>query len=201
MEIEFVNRSTIILKNKIINALDEFVLNFVSIIEGFTDYVIVSGYIAILFGRSRGTEDIDTIIRPIDWKTFESFYREVKRKGYYFINPGDAKDLYEMLREGLRIRVAIEETVIPNFELKFVRNDFERFAIDNRLTVILDDKRLYISPIELQIPYKLYLGGIRDIEDAVYLWEIFKNNIDLNLMKKFMNELGVSGEEYGIESR
>ncbi|MEI6842068.1 MAG: hypothetical protein WCK53_12430 [Methanomicrobiales archaeon] len=36
--------------------LDMFVFNFVNILETMTAYVIVSGYVAILFGRSRGTE-------------------------------------------------------------------------------------------------------------------------------------------------
>ncbi len=129
----------------------------------------------------------------------DTFYLKLKQSRYYVINPGDANDLYEMLEEDLRIRIAIEDTIIPNIELKFLKDDFERFAIDNRLTVVLGDRRLHISPIELQIPYKLYLGSDKDVEDAVYLWEIFKDKIDLKLMKKFMDALGVSGEEYGIK--
>jgi len=61
VELKFIDKNVVVIENKVINALDEFVLNFVSILEKFTDYVIVSGYTAILFGRSRGTEDIDTI--------------------------------------------------------------------------------------------------------------------------------------------
>jgi len=199
VELIFIDRNTVVVENKTINGLDEFVLNFVTILEEFTDYVIVSGYIAILFGRSRGTEDIDIVIRPMDIDTFKSFYLKLEQMGYYVINPGDVNDLYEMLEEGLRIRIAIGGTIIPNIELKFVRDDFERFAIDNKLTVVLSNKRLYISSMELQIPYKLYLGSDKDIEDAVYLWEIFKDKIDRELMKKFMDELGVSGEKYGVE--
>ena len=199
MELRFVGKNTIVIENKVINALDEFVLKFVSILKEFTDYVIVSGYIAILFGRSRGTEDIDTIIRPIDFDKFKSFYLKLGQSGYYVINPGNLNDLYEMLEEGLRIRIAIEGTVIPNIELKFVRDDFERFAIENRIMVVLNNEQLHISPMELQIPYKLYLGSDKDIEDAVYLWEIFKDKVDLKLMKNFMDKLGVSGEDYGIE--
>jgi len=199
VELRFVGKNTIVIENKVINALDEFVLKFVSILKEFTDYVIVSGYIAILFGRSRGTEDIDTIIRPIDFDKFKSFYLKLGQCGYYVINPGNLNDLYEMLEEGLRIRIAIEGTVIPNIELKFVRDDFERFAIENRIMVVLNNEQLHISPMELQIPYKLYLGSDKDIEDAVYLWEIFKDKVDLKLMKNFMDKLGVSGEDYGIE--
>ena len=51
-------------KNKIIldkevNELDRFVVRFIRVLEKYSDYVIISGYVSILFGRSRATEDID----------------------------------------------------------------------------------------------------------------------------------------------
>lgn len=90
-------------------------------------------------------------------------------------------------------------TKIPNIELKFVKDDFDNYAIDNRLEVVLGEKHLFISPIELQIPYKLYLSGDKDIEDAMYLWDIFRGKIEVNRLRDFMNALNVRGEEYGIE--
>jgi len=51
----------IILKNKVLNVLDEFACGVFPIIEKFFDYVIVGGYVAILLGRTRTTEDIDTV--------------------------------------------------------------------------------------------------------------------------------------------
>jgi len=77
-------RGKIAIENKIITTLDKFVLNFMKILEEYVDYVIVSGYVVILFGRARGTEDIDTIIRYIDSDTFASFYQKLSREGYYF---------------------------------------------------------------------------------------------------------------------
>ncbi|MBU5688714.1 MAG: hypothetical protein KQA41_00585 [Candidatus Aenigmarchaeota archaeon] len=55
-------KNRIFLKNKKINNLDKFVIKFVKILEKYTRYVIVSGYVSILFGRSRATEDIDIIV-------------------------------------------------------------------------------------------------------------------------------------------
>ena len=187
------------IENKVFTALDEFVSDFMKLLDGYTDYVIVSGYVVILFGRARGTEDIDTIIRYMDKDTFTSFYQRLSREGYYFLNPEDVNGLYEMLEEGLRVRIAKEDTIIPNIELKFVKDDFDRYSIDNRLEVVIGEKHLFISPIELQIPYKLYLGSDKDIEDAVYLWDIFKGEIDVSLLGRFMKALNVRGKEYGIE--
>ena len=71
---------------------------------------------------------------------------------------------------------------------------------ENRVEVILNEKfKFFISPIEIEIPYKLYLGSEKDIEDAVHIWEIFKDYLDKKLMRRFMNELSVSGERYGIK--
>lgn len=56
----------ITMEDKVITALDTFVLDFIRILERYTDYVLVNGYVTILLGRARGTEDIDTLIPPMD---------------------------------------------------------------------------------------------------------------------------------------
>ena len=35
-----------------------------------------------------------------------------------------------MLEEGLGVRIAKEDTIIPNIELKFVKDDFDKYAMD-----------------------------------------------------------------------
>ncbi|MBN1762033.1 MAG: hypothetical protein JW878_02985 [Methanomicrobia archaeon] len=198
MELKY-EQGKITIETRVFSTLDEFVLDFNSLLENYTDYVVVSGYVAILFGRARGTEDIDTIIRHMDNQDFATFYQQLREGGYYFLNPEDVDGLYEMLEEGLRVRVAKEESIIPNIELKFVKDDFDRYALTNRLELVMGGRHLFISPIELQIPYKLYLGSDKDIEDAVYLWDIFKGEMDVSLLRRFMNALNVRGAEYGIE--
>jgi hypothetical protein len=188
----------IIIEDKVITALDTFVLDFIRILERYTDYVLVSGYVTILLGRARGTEDIDTLIPPMDKSRFDSLYKKLTG-GYYFLNPENVHGLYEMLVDNLGIRIAKENTVIPNIELKFVKDDFDRYSLDNKLRVIMGENQVFISPIELQIPYKLYLGSDKDIEDAVYLWDIFKGKINNRLLKTCMRALHVRGDPYGIE--
>jgi hypothetical protein len=191
-------RGRVELRGKTLNALDKFVLAFSHILEKYVDYVIVGGYVAILFGRSRGTEDVDVIVRRMEPSEFLLLYNELRGKGYYFVNPGGPSVLYRMLDGGLRVRVTVEGTVIPNFELKFAESELDEYSLDNRVAVVFDDERVYVPPIELQIAYKLYLGGEKDIEDAIYLWEVFKEHLDLSLLHKFMEILGVKGDAYGI---
>lgn len=58
MEIDISDQEIIL--NKELNDLDNLALDFIKILDGkAVKYVLVSGYIAILFGRSRSSEDID----------------------------------------------------------------------------------------------------------------------------------------------
>lgn len=184
----------IIMEDKEITDLDKFVLGFTNLLDKYTDYVIVSGYVVILFGRNRLTEDIDILIEHIDKDTATHLYQALIKKDYDFLNAEDANDMYEMLEEGLRIRIVKKGTIIPNIDFKFIKDEFDRYSIDNRIEIVIGENHLYISPIELQIPYKLYLGSDKDIEDAIYLWDIFKENIDLDIMEKFVKDLDVDPE-------
>lgn len=64
MRMEFVTERKIKL-GKSLSELDKFVLRFIRIVEKYVDYVIISGYVVILLGRSRATEDVDLLNR---WK-------------------------------------------------------------------------------------------------------------------------------------
>ena len=71
MEIK-VKTGEIILDGKILNDLDKDVLEFIRIIKG--RYVIISGYVAIVFGRPRTTEDVDIFVEMKNFKEFDEFY-------------------------------------------------------------------------------------------------------------------------------
>lgn len=189
----------ILLTNKALSELDIFVLDFLKILEAYTDYVIVSGYVTILFGRARGTEDIDTIIEKMDRKTFERFFNDLTERNYWFLNSDDRNDLFDMLNENLAVRIAKSNEIIPNIELKFAKDYFDNFSIRNSIKVWIDDHKIEISPIELQIAYKLYLSGDKDIEDAIYLYEIFKDRINKKTLKNFLEEFDADATKYGIE--
>ncbi|KYC48456.1 MAG: hypothetical protein APG12_01147 [Candidatus Methanofastidiosum methylothiophilum] len=192
MEIEY-SKDSIILKNKSLSDVDKFVLEFVDIIKNHFRYVIVSGYVAILFGRSRGTEDIDILIEKITKSEFFNFVSEIEDR-YDFLNPEDKEGLYEMLSENLGIRISKKNEIIPNIEFKIIKNEVEKYVLDNRLKVELDKNLLYISPIEIQIAYKLYLGSEKDIIDAIHLNKIFHNYIKQEELEYWAKYFKVEGK-------
>ncbi|KUK61298.1 MAG: hypothetical protein XD82_1183 [Methanoculleus marisnigri] len=53
MQVASAPDGTIYIDGKVVTALDRFVASVTEIIERYTRYVIISGYVAILFGRER----------------------------------------------------------------------------------------------------------------------------------------------------
>src|SRR3989344_8505726 len=88
-----------IYSNKILNELDKFVIDFVTILEKYTQYVIVSGYVAIVLGRSRASEDIDFLIPKMKFNEFASLFNELSETGYECANSSNPKEAYDMLDE------------------------------------------------------------------------------------------------------
>ena len=191
---EFIyKKGEIIYPNKELTILDKVVLKFIGAIN--FKYVIISGYIAILFGRSRNTEDVDMFIEKISAKKFSGFCNRVYSLGFYLLDAEDETDAYDRLNKGFSIRFAEKGTIEPNFELKFSKKTTDYYSIDNPVKVIINKKhKIMTAPIELQTAYKLYLGSEKDELDARHLYGIFKDDIDKKELKKFMSYLNVKSK-------
>lgn len=186
-----------------LSQLDKDVLAFTDILDTCdVDYVIVSGYVAILTGRSRSTEDIDVIVESLSEAETEQLVTELTERGYWGMAM-PLEEMYSMLSEGSRIRIAEEGAMYPNFETWFVSNEVEREALSNPLTVEFDEGQITISSIELQIAYKLRLAQAadsltgKDFEDALHLYLTFEEQFNTQQLETYVNELGV--EDYYVE--
>ncbi|NCS71439.1 MAG: hypothetical protein GW780_04735, partial [Candidatus Aenigmarchaeota archaeon] len=93
MEIE-ISKKTIKLEKEL-NLVDEFVIDVSKILGEYFNYVIVSGYLPILFGKVRGTEDVDVFIEEVSLEKFKEFCEELDRRGYEILNSKDAEDAYD----------------------------------------------------------------------------------------------------------
>ena len=184
---EFLDSKTIKI-DKVENELDRFVLDFIRILEKHTKYVIVSGYVSILFGRARGTEDIDMFVEKLDKGKIALLYKELLQNFYYCLNADDLDDIFQILNENMAVRFAKKNTVIPNFELKFAKDTIQKESLENPVKVILPSGSLLISNLEQQIAYKrCCLKSDKDIEDAEHLEKVFEGKLDNNLMLKYKN--------------
>lgn len=177
---------------KELNSLDNFVMEFTRILDKMNiRYVLISGYVAILFGRSRSSEDIDIIVEALDFEGFSKLWQEVQ-KNLECIITDSVKDAYnEYLTTGHSIRFARKGTFMPNIEMKFPKSELDSWTIKERKVVVLNRYKMFISPMELQVAYKLFLGSEKDIEDAKHLYKIFKEHMDKRLLYAFNRKLRV----------
>lgn len=180
---------------KNLSSLDMFVIDFVSVLEKIDiKYVIVSGYVSILFGRNRSSEDIDIIIEKMPFAKFKKLWEKIYLT-FECINSGTSKDAYNSyLSKSIAIRFARKNDVIPNVEIKFPNAELDYWALQERKKVLLNNELLFISPLELQISFKLFLGSEKDIEDARHLYRLFKDKLDSGLLREFNRKLKIEKE-------
>ena len=178
------NKREIVL-NKEASNLDKFALDFTKIVEKYTDYVIISGYVSILLGRSRITEDIDMFIKKISKEVFFQLYDELQASGFWCLNAENEDDVFSYLRDGLAIRFSRKDMPVPNFEVKFPKDFLDEEGLEEFITVILPEGKLKISSLERNIAFKRYfLMSDKDEEDALHIEELFKDKLDYNKVNK-----------------
>ncbi len=177
---------------KELNSLDSLALDFVSVLNALKiRYVAVSGYVSILFGRSRSSEDIDIIVEKLGFSKFKELWSKLQET-FECLLTEDAESAYnDYLSSQHSLRFAKKGKYIPNIEIKFPKTELDLWTLENKIEVILNNMPLFISRIELQIPFKLFLGSEKDIEDAKYLYELFKDNLDMILLAEFNRKLKI----------
>ncbi|MFQ5531941.1 MAG: hypothetical protein ACE5ES_04960 [Candidatus Nanoarchaeia archaeon] len=70
-----------IVTDKILSNLDKFVVEFTSLLD--KKYVVVLGYVSILFGRTRATEDVDLLIPYLDRESFEKLWEKINDSDFW----------------------------------------------------------------------------------------------------------------------
>ncbi len=173
--------------------VDKLVFKFVSALEkAGVDYVIVSGYVATIFGRKNEEGDVDFILEEMPLEKFVKLWRELHWLGFYCLNAiGEQRAFEDFLDKKRSIRFAEDGSFIPNFEIKFAKTEISKYALENKIRLQLNEKMLLISQLELQIAFKIVLGSENDLADARYLYEMFKNNIDLKLFADHLFQLKI----------
>lgn len=145
-------------------------------------YALVGGYVAILLGRPRGSEDVDVLCEPLDYERFAKLHARVLRT-FTCITPGRPRLLFDDYlsagRESTAVRYhARGQNFTPNMEFKFATKPLDRRAIRLRIPVDANGVNLFVAPIGMQIGYKLYLGGPKDIEDARWMYRVAEGHFD-----------------------
>ena len=173
------------------NRLDTLAIDFSRVLSRLDiDHVFVAGYVAILAGRSRSTEDIDVFIEECSPDRIDELVAELDRAGFW----GPAMPLAEMhgnLTSGTNIWVAADGEMTPHLEVKFPGDEFDRASLENAIDAYIGEETVPIGPLELQIAYKLSLGGRTDLEDAAHLYAVFGETLSVTRLEEWVDRLDV----------
>ena len=174
---------------------DDHLLDFIEKLQNHNiKYVVTSGFIETSMEQNRIKSDVEILIRNVTFEKFLKFWLELE-KTYECLDTDDPIDAYNgYLRNHHAIRIRKLEVNALNFILRFVKNDLDRALLKYRKYATLKDKKIYVSSLEIMIPYKLSMGSGKDIEDAISLFERFKDELNTELLEKFLKELEIPEE-------
>ena len=165
--------------------LDKFAISFCNAISKHAEYVIVSGYVSILLGRARGSEDIDMLIPEINEEEWTEIHQALEEAGYQCIN-ASVQDSFSYLNDNIAVRFAPKGKPIPNMEILFAKDGVQKLALSEKMTAIIGNDKIFISNLELQIAYKeIVLGSPKDMEDARHLRAILGKAIKSNKLNEY----------------
>ncbi len=190
MKIDFKDNEIII--HKELSPIDDQIIEFLEILTGNNiRYALFSKYILNLFGNKGANENVDILIQKISFEKFLKLWLEIENL-YLCRNTNDPIDAYHAyLKNHHYIVFAKKDGQIPDIRIKIIRNEFDRYALKYRKKVIIGERRLYISPIELQISNYLFLGSEKDIEDARFLHSISGEKLNMSMMEKLLREFEI----------
>jgi hypothetical protein len=160
--------------------LEKFVLEFCSVVEKHVKYIICSGFVAIAHGRTRATEDVDMIIKKLDFDEFERLHKDLVKAGFECMQSSNSKEIFEnYLIKGDSVRYAWKDKFLPEMEVKFAKDDLDEEQLENRMKLPLTDLDVFFSSVESNIAFKEeLLGAEKDLEDAKHLRIIYEEEIN-----------------------
>jgi hypothetical protein len=108
--------------------------------------------------------------------------------------------MYDNLSAGTNIWVAPTDQMTPHLEVKFPTDEFDRASLSDRIDARIAGATIPVGPLELQIAYKLYLGGQTDFEDAAHIFTLFRESLDRTRLESWVERLDVTEEYARLES-
>ncbi len=176
---EIKNRKIII--NRELTKLDLFVRDFIDILEKHSNYLVVSGFVSISTGRTRGTEDIDILVPFMTEQKFNELFKDLQKNKFWCYQGDEPKEVYPYIKNMHNIRFARIGEMFPNIEFIPVTpsRKAQFFELNNPQKIKIKDFEFQIPPIEFEIVYKeLVLGSSKDIDDAKHLKTFFSDILD-----------------------
>lgn len=167
------------------NILDQFCENFCSIVDKHCKYIIVSGFLAIASGRTRGTEDIDMILEKVSFDKFKVIYEDLIVNDFICMQSGDVKEVYSYLKDSISIRFTRKDKELPEMEVKFAKDIIDEYQLKNRVKLELTGLDVWFSNVNVNVAFKEeLLKSPKDMEDARHFRIVFSELINEEEIKR-----------------
>ena len=164
-----------------LNELDFFVRDFIHILKKHCDYLVVSGFVSISTGVTRGTEDVDILIEKPPREKFTNLFEDLIRNNFWCYQGDSVDSVYPYIEEMQNIRFAKKDNLFPNIEIIFIDESRKAkyYEFSHPQKIKINDFEFKIPPLEFEILYKeLVLAGKKDLEDAKHLRTFFSEILD-----------------------
>jgi len=172
------------------NILNKFTEDFCRVVNRYGKYVVVSGFVAISHGRSRGTEDVDIMIERLSFSEFEEMHGALIEAGFECLYPLGVKDIYEHLVGKLNVRYSWKGQELPNMEVKFAKDSLDDAQFETRRKLKFTGVDVFFPKIEESIAFKEeYLGSDKDLEDAKHLRLIYMDKLDEGYIDEYKKRI------------
>ena len=172
------------------NVLVRFTKEFCDVLEKYAEYIIVSGFVAILSGRVRGTEDIDIITKRIAKDDFKKLHLELVMSNFVCMQSDNIDTIYEYLEDNAAVRYTWRDKPLPEIELKFPKDIIDTEQLRTRKKIEMTGTDFWFSSVEWNIAFKEeYLKSDKDMEDAMHLRKVYDVDEEkINDYKRFIKE-------------
>lgn len=174
-----------------LNELDLFLKEFLDIIKKYSDYLVVSGYVSISTGRTRGTEDIDVLVPVMNKESFNGLFNTLIKNKFWCYQGDDSEKIYDYIKNLTNIRFAKENQLYPNIECVPINESKKAkyFEFTHPQKIMIQNSEIFkfkIPPLEFEILYKeIILAGKKDVEDAKHLRTIFSDVLNEKKFKEY----------------
>ena len=152
------------------------------------EYVIVGGLVAIHYGRTRVTQDIDVVVDTQDLSSLSSALRE---QGFEF----SQRDLEAAYEERGRVTLFLPEEAIFHVDLKFASDELDYEVLRGRVRGEVMGVECWVESVEDIVAAKLIYNSSQDEEDVI---AILLNKGLNEKMKEKAKKFGVYQKLCGI---
>lgn len=160
------------------NILDEFCIRFCRVVERHCPYIVVSGFVAVSSGRTRGTEDIDMILPKLSAPEFAALHKDLVKNSFVCMQGENPEELYkDYLTEKTSIRYTLKDRLLPEMEIKLAKDELDEYQLRTRTKLQLTGLDIWFGSISANIAFKEeYLKSDKDLEDAKHLRIVYQED-------------------------